>query len=76
MCSLEGKERSWFAARFTYFQIHDRGTGNEQAARQSLEAELQPCSSEKFRPFINTVTYATVLSGFAFAEHDKEQLSA
>ena len=42
---------------------------------QPVEALKLMCShadSEELRPFINTVTYATVLSGFAMAEHGKE----
>ena len=43
---------------------------------KALKLNCSHADSEEFRPFINTVTYATVLSGFAFAKHDKEQLSA
>ena len=39
---------------------------------EALKLICSHADSEEFRPFINTVTYATVLSGFALAEHDKE----
>ena len=39
---------------------------------ESLKLIFSHADSEELRPFINTVTYTTVLSGFATTEHDKE----
>ena len=42
---------------------------------EALELICSHADSEELRPFISTVTYTTVLSGFAMAEHAKEVFS-
>ena len=40
---------------------------------EALKLICSHTDAEELRSFINTVSYATVLSGFAMAEHDKEE---
>ena len=54
------------------FGCMDQGLVMNRQPDEALKLICSHADSEEFRPFINTVTYATVLSGFALAEHDKE----
>ena len=54
------------------FRCNAEGLEMNGQPDEALKLVCSHANSEKLRPFINTVTYTTVLSGFAMAEHDKD----
>ena len=76
MCSMEELNARGLRPGSPTFGSMAEGLVMNRQPDEALKLICSHADSEELRPFINTVTYATVLSGFALAEHDKEQLSA